>query len=86
MPKFIEQNSTYPDTIHIPQTHVDTILNALIAVYNATSLPARDTVVTIYGITAQNYPTVDGIYVQVDTTAAWSDSLDNGIIPTGNFT
>lgn len=85
MRKFMEQNSTYLDSIHIPQNHVDTILNALIAVYNATSLPARDTVVTIYGITAQNYPTVDGIYVQVDTTASWSDSLDNGIVPTGNF-
>lgn len=85
MRKFIEQNSTYMDSIHIPQNHVDTILNALIAVYNATGLAARDTVVTIYGITAQNYPTVDGIYVQVDTTADWSDSLDNGIIPTGNF-
>jgi hypothetical protein len=85
MLKFMEQNSTYLDSIHIPQNHVDTILNALIAVYNATGLAARDTVVTIYGITAQNYPTVDGIYVQVDTTASWSDSLDNGIIPTGNF-
>lgn len=85
MRKFIQENSTYLDSIHIPQSHVDTVLNALIAVYNASGLAARDTVVDIYGITATNYPTVNGIYVQVDTSASWADSLDNGVIPTGNF-
>lgn len=85
MRKFMDENSTYLDSIHIPQSHVDTILNALIAVYNATGLAARDTVVTIYGITAQNYPTVDGIYIQPDTSLSWTDSLNNGVIPTGNF-
>lgn len=37
----MDENSTYLDSIHIPQSHVDTILNALVAVYNATGLEAE---------------------------------------------
>jgi hypothetical protein len=80
----MDENSIYLDSIHISQSHVDTILSALIAVYNTTGLAARDTVVDIYGIHSQNYPTVDMLYVQADTALPWMDSLNNGVIPTGN--
>ena len=84
MRKFLAENSTYLDSIHIPTSHSDTILNALIAVYNATGLPARDTVVSIYGIHTLEYPTTKLFSIQADTSLAWMDSLNNGVIPTGN--
>lgn len=84
MRKFLEENSTYLDSIHIPSSHSDTVLNALIAVYNATGLAARDTVVSIYSIHTLEYPTTKLFSIQADTSLAWMDSLNNGILPTGN--
>ncbi|WP_165851367.1 T9SS type A sorting domain-containing protein [Brumimicrobium aurantiacum] len=41
--KFFDQNLTYKDSIDVPDAHRDTILNALIAVYNL-SIPESDSV------------------------------------------
>jgi hypothetical protein len=50
MQKFYRNNISYKDSVNIPYSHIDTVMRALLAVYNATALPARDTVVTMFDI------------------------------------
>lgn len=78
-------NTTYTDSINIPGTWSDTVLNALIAVYNATSLPARDTVITMYDIHTFPYPEIRTVSVSADSNLSWMQQLRNNVIPTGNF-
>ncbi len=85
MRKFLDENSIYLDSIHIPQNHTDTILKALIAVYNAVGLPARDTVVDMYNVHTLNIPTLNMLFLEASKTLWWMDSLQNNNIPTGNF-
>lgn len=84
--KFYFNNLTYKDSIEIPQPHSDTILNALIAVYNALAIPARDTVVNQYNIHSFPDRVMNYIQVAADSTLGWMQQLKNGIIPTGNPT
>lgn len=84
--KIYQYNLTYIDSIEIPQTHTDTILNAMIAVYNATSLPARDTVITMYNIHSFPNPDINSFSVSADSNLTWMQQLKNGIFPTGNST
>ncbi|UTW60817.1 T9SS type A sorting domain-containing protein [bacterium SCSIO 12741] len=74
------------DSVEISKAHSDTILDALIAVYNATSLPARDTVVDRFNIHSFPYPNLRNFSVSADSTLNWMQQLKNGIIPTGNST
>lgn len=78
-------NLTYKDSINIPQAYSDTVLNALIAVYNATSLPARDTVVTMFDIHTWYNPILNNFLVSADSNLAWMQQLKNGYTPTGNL-
>ena len=75
--------STYVDSIQIPQTYSDTIMDALIAVYNATGLPAVDTVTTMYDIHTFPDIEVDGIAITADSTLPWVQELQLGNVPTG---
>jgi hypothetical protein len=47
--KLFDQNLVYKDSIDVPEVHRNTILDALIAVYN-TEIPERDTVIDIFDI------------------------------------
>jgi hypothetical protein len=82
--KIYRQQLTSVDSVVIPQNHSDTVLNALIAVYNATTLPARDTVVSMFNIHTFPNPVLNSILVAADSTLAWMEQLELGIIPTGN--
>jgi hypothetical protein len=82
--KIYRQSLTYIDSVTIPQSHADTILNALIAVYNATTLPARDTVVSIFDIHTFPEPILNGFNIAADSTLPWMQQLKLGNIPTGN--
>ena len=84
--KFERRNSYLLDSITIPTTHSDSILNAIIAVYNATSLPARDTVIDSFNIHASIYPYLYSVEVFADSTLPWMQNLKNNKIPTGNQT
>lgn len=84
--KIYRQSLTYTDSIYIPKVHSDTVLNALIAVYNATTLPARDTVVTMFDIHSFSVPVMNSIYVCADSNLSWMQQLKAGNIPTGNLT
>jgi hypothetical protein len=81
-----DNNLTWVDSVEIPQAESDTILNALIAVYNATSLQARDTVVDIYHIHTFPYPVMNNIAVKADTIQLWMQELANGNLTTGEST
>ncbi|MGZ3902315.1 MAG: T9SS type A sorting domain-containing protein [Bacteroidia bacterium] len=75
-------HSSYMDSVKIPKMWSDTILKALIAVYNATSLPARNTIV---GLDIHTFPdpTLTNIKVSADSNLFWMHQLYNNNIPTG---
>lgn len=80
---FYDQNSIYMDSIEIPEVYSDTVLEALIAVYNAIGLPERDSVVSIFDIHSFPNPTLNGFMVKADSSLAWMIQLKQGITPTG---
>ncbi|MCF8277456.1 MAG: T9SS type A sorting domain-containing protein [Flavobacteriales bacterium] len=71
------------DDVDIPEALSDTILSALIAVYNATSLPQADSVINIYNIHPYETFTMSRLYLAADTTYPWAMNLWNEIAPTG---
>ncbi len=75
-------HATYQDSVKIPKAWSDTVLKALIAVYNATTLPARNTVV---GLNIHTFPTpsLTDIDVSADSNLFWMHQLRSNIIPTG---
>lgn len=84
--KLLRNNSTYKDSLQIPGGVTDTTLNALIAIYNATTLPARDTVVKIYPV--HTWPDLDlnHIYISADSNLVWVQNIRKGVSPTGSYT
>ena len=67
--------STYIDSAIIKKTLSDTILNALIAVYNADSLRARDTVVFMKKLHSYPLPVMNNFYMAADSTLPWMQQL-----------
>lgn len=84
--RIYRNNLTYKDSAVIPQLYSDTVLNALIAVYNATSLPARDTVTTLYNIYAFHDLAISLFHITADSSLTWMHELENGNLITGNPT
>ena len=84
--KIHRQSLTYKDSVTIPQSHIDTVFRALIAVYNATALPARDTVVSMLQVHTFPDPIMNRFTVAADSTLPWMQELQVGNIPTGNTT
>ncbi len=70
-------------SIAIPQAEKDTIMKSLMAVYNATSLAARDTVIEIFNIHAWPSPSKSIIADVMDTNTSITYFLNN-TYPTGN--
>ena len=84
--RIYRNNLTFVDSVFIPQQYSDTVLNALIAVYNATTLPARDTVTTMYDIHSFPDYVMNNFYIRADSNLAWMQELQNGNLTTGNPT
>jgi hypothetical protein len=82
--KFYRHNLSYKDSIIIPQTHADSALHALVAVYNATTLAARDTVVTQFHIHTFPNWVMNSIIVEADSNLSWMLQLKLGNLLTGN--
>ena len=80
--RIVALNSIYKDSVEIPKMWSDTILNALVAVYNATSLPARNTVVNL---NIHTFPslTLRSMLVTADSNQIWMHQLHNNVVPTG---
>jgi hypothetical protein len=78
------------DTYHInsskiivPQRHVDTVMKALMAVYNA-PLPYRDTVFKKYKIHTLSSRTLNAFNVYIDTAHLWAKQWRAGNTLTGD--
>jgi hypothetical protein len=77
---------------YIPAGRTDTMLNALILVYNATTMPARDTVTDMLDIHSFAMSTLDSPYkftmnrlqIYAYETEPWMQDFKNGIIPTSD--
>ncbi|MBK7213865.1 MAG: T9SS type A sorting domain-containing protein [Bacteroidales bacterium] len=78
--------SPYRDSVNIPDTAVQAIVNPLIAVYNAISLPARDTVVNILNLHAFPLRPLDKFMIIADSNQNYMQQFKVGIIPTGDAT
>jgi len=81
-----QNNLSFRNDIEVPQPQVDTILNALIAVYNATGLAARDTVVDIYTIHDFGRASLYQFGLGADSSLAWMKQLESNTIPCGEST
>lgn len=79
-----EMQTVTPDSIGIPQNRVDTYLRMLLAVYNAASLPARDSVVKCKSIHVLPPFSLNNLNLGVDTTETWVANFRLSVLPTGN--
>lgn len=77
-------NSPWKDSVKIDPVLKNLFLSALLAVYNATSLPARDSVVKWFHINTMIYPDLNGLFINADSNLIWMKNLRNNVIPTGN--
>lgn len=78
-----EATSTYTDSVFIPQPVSDSILSALVAVYNAVSIPQRDTVVLTHNIHTLPDHSLTVIKIYADSTLFWMQQLRLGNLITG---
>lgn len=69
--------------VPIPQDAVQPYYNALVLVYNATALPARDTVVDVYGIHTFGHPSTRSLLLWLSGTQEWIQRLARREVPTG---
>lgn len=80
-------SSTFKDSVRIDSAIRNSYLRALLAVYNATSLPARDTVVQLFKVhTLLNSPDINTFLIAGDTNMNWMADFRNNIFPTSNPT
>jgi hypothetical protein len=75
--------SSYLDSILISQSFQDYFAGLLYAVYNATNLQARDTILLLK-IHDYNVSSLHKLLFTFDTTVAWGKRLSQSIFPTGN--
>ena len=79
-----------PDTIlvKVPSAYTDTISEGLAAIFNATSLPERDSVFNLYCVHNLNpfegFGAYAGLLVKVDTNYSWTNAWQNLITMTGD--
>ncbi len=76
-------SSSYRDTVKINKVISSVYLRALIAVYNATALPARDTVIKLINIHTKADPDLNGYSISADSNLIWMKNIRNNIYPTG---
>jgi len=78
------QNVLYTDSIAIDTVATNRFYRALLAVYNATMIPTRDTVVTLYNIHTDLNPEMKVLSVRATPTLNWMQDLKNASFPTTN--
>lgn len=81
--KALRNNLPAKDSIRVPESEVEKVWKALIAVYNADSLPARDTVIRQFNIHTFPSPSMHSFSIMADSTLPWMQQLGMGNIPTG---
>lgn len=81
--RIFEHDYTYVDSVIIPSTYSDTVLNALVAIHNAVGIPERDTVVDMLNIHSNLMVSMNNFYLAADSTLSWMENLSNGNLNTG---
>lgn len=76
-------NMPEKDSVKINTTLRHNYLSALLAVYNATAIPARDTVINLLNIHSNPTPELNGLLIFADGGNFWMQSLLNSAVPTG---
>lgn len=71
------------DEIFIPNGAVQPYYDALVLVYNATPLPARDSVVDVYAIHTSGNPSTRSLLLWLSGTQEWIQRLSRREVPTG---
>lgn len=84
--RLFEIHSSDTALVRIPQIHYDSIAGGLAAVFNALSIPERDSIFNLYCVHNLNgWPIeYDGLLVQVDTNFAWTQAWQSLNNTTGN--
>jgi hypothetical protein len=77
-------NTSWKDSVWIDTTLKSRYMKALLAVYNATILPARDTVIRRCKIHHSKNPDTKTIYVAGDSNLVWLKNIRYNITPCGN--
>jgi hypothetical protein len=80
----VEEGAPSHNGVELPSDLVQTFYNALIQVYQATDVPARNMVVDTYNIHAFPKLNTRELLVSVDPTKAWTQAWRNGKRLTGN--
>lgn len=78
------RRSTYRDSVRINAELSSDYLNALIAVHNATILPANDTIIRLLNIHTYN-PGLNTLVVMADSNLVWMTNLRYDILPTRDY-
>ncbi len=83
--RIIKYNSNYKDSATIPSFWSDSVMNALMAVYNCT-LPVRDTIISpfVHVLIGGDYHSVTELKMIVDSSQQWVKDIINGIHPNSN--
>jgi len=74
---------SHKDSVMIPESYIDTVLNAMIAVYNVTSIPERDTVIEVFDISPLYNLGLHTFTLSADSGLAWMNQLKVGNLNTG---
>lgn len=74
---------SHMDSVIIPVNYIDTVLNAMIAVYNATSIPERDTVIDILDISPLHDLGLHMFTISADSGLVWMNQLEVNNLNTG---
>jgi len=76
----------HPDTsqVIIADYHKEEIHDALVALYQAYELPARDEVVDFFNVHALGDPLTNSFVLYADTSFAWVKNWENGFVASGN--
>lgn len=78
----LHNNFLFKDSVQIDTVLRNRYLGALLAVYNATAIPERDTVVKFYSIHRVPNPELHIISVKALASHTWMDSLSNSSLVT----
>ena len=76
----------YKDSVRIDPVLFNTYLRALLAVYNATALPARDTVCKYFPVHTLVSPDLNTLMIEADSSKSWMHDFKNYVFPTSNAT
>jgi hypothetical protein len=83
--KILRQGSSSEmDSVNIPRSSSDAVMRALMALYNAKDLPARDTIISLLNIHPSVQWNLKAVYIEADSSLGWMHELRSHRIPCGN--